>query len=152
MRTLYALYPSQWTYPEKPSRKDSFLLISSDSDYWALISALPEADFLVLVEHEKCSFDLKSKLMEQGIYYAYLDDFYSANSDRIKIGVLQAEIQAELNKMVAFNMRELMDDKMKRARMFLSDNEKRAFYDKYLRSAKLVLAEDGNVSVEIKRP
>jgi hypothetical protein len=131
---------------------DSFLLISSDSDYWALISALPEADFLVLVEHEKCSFDLKSKLMEQGIYYAYLDDFYSANSDRIKIGVLQAEIQAELDKMVAFNMRELMDEKMKRARMFLSDNEKRAFYDKYLRSAKLVLAEDGNVSVEIKRP
>ena len=130
---------------------DSFLLISSDSDYWALISALPEADFLVLVEHEKCSFDLKSKLMEQGIYYAYLDDFYSANSDRIKIGVLQAEIQAELDKMVAFNMRELMDEKMKRARMFLSDNEKRTFYDKYLRSAKLVLAEDGNIRVEIKK-
>lgn len=130
---------------------DSFLLISSDSDYWALISALPEADFLVLVEHEKCSFDLKSKLMEQGIYYAYLDDFYSANSDRIKIGVLQAEIQAEFDKMVSFNMRELMDEKMKRARMFLSDNEKRAFYDKYLRSAKLVLAEDGRVRVEIKK-
>ncbi len=130
---------------------DSFLLVSSDSDFWALISALPEADFLVLVEHEKCSYDLKTKLLEKGIYYAYLDDFYSANSTRIKTGVLQTEIQAELEKRVAFNMQELMDDKMKKARMYLSDHEKRAFYDKYLRSAKLVLDEDGNVKIEMKR-
>lgn len=130
---------------------DSFLLISSDSDYWALISALPEADFLVLVERGKCSFDLKAKLVEQGIYYAYLDDFYSAGSDRIKKGVLQAEIQEELDKLVGFNMRELMDEKMKKARMYLSDNEKQAFYDKYLRSVKLVIDDEGNVKLEIKR-
>lgn len=130
---------------------DSFLLVSSDSDYWALISALPEANFLVLVEHEKCSFDLKAKLLEEGIYYAYIDDFYSANSGRIKTGVLQMEIQAEIDKIASFNIKELMDDKIKKARMYLSDNEQRAFYDKYLRSARLVLDEDGNVRIELKK-
>lgn len=34
---------------------DSFIIVSSDSDYWGLISSLPEARFLVMVEREKCS-------------------------------------------------------------------------------------------------
>ena len=34
---------------------DSFILASSDSDYWGLIPAMPEAHFLVLIEEDKCS-------------------------------------------------------------------------------------------------
>ncbi len=130
---------------------DAFLLVSSDSDFWALISALPEADFVVLVEHEKCSYDLKTKLLEQGICYAYIDDFYSANSTRIMEGVLKAEIQEELDKMVSFNMREIMVEKMKKGQMYMSENEKSAFYGKYLQSAKLVIDDEGNAKIEIKK-
>ena len=130
---------------------DAFLLVSSDSDFWALISALPEADFVVLVEHEKCSYDLKTKLLEQGICYAYIDDFYSANSTRIMEGVLKAEIQEELDKMVSFNMREIMVEKMKKGQMYMSENEKSAFYGKYLQSAKLVMDDEGNAKIEIKK-
>ena len=32
---------------------DSFLLVSSDSDYWGLISTLEKARFLVMVEYNK---------------------------------------------------------------------------------------------------
>ena len=31
------------------------ILVSSDSDYWDLISAIPEARFLVLTERAQCS-------------------------------------------------------------------------------------------------
>lgn len=34
---------------------DSFILVSSDSDYWGLISSLPDARFLVMVERESVS-------------------------------------------------------------------------------------------------
>ena len=44
---------------------DSFLLASSDSDYWGLIPAMPQARFFVLVEAEKCSGAIR-KAMENG--------------------------------------------------------------------------------------
>lgn len=47
---------------------DSFVIVSSDSDYWGLISSLPDADFLVMIEHEKCGPDMKVALADAGIF------------------------------------------------------------------------------------
>lgn len=58
---------------------DSFVIVSSDSDYWGLISSLPDAHFLVMIEREKCGPDMKEALADSGIFYCYLDDFYSGN-------------------------------------------------------------------------
>ena len=33
----------------------------------------------------------------------------------------------------------------------MSENEKRAFYGKYLQSARLVMDDEGNVKIEIKK-
>lgn len=54
---------------------DSFILVSSDSDYWGLISAMPEVRFFVMVESEKCSPTIKNALINAGISYCYIDDF-----------------------------------------------------------------------------
>ena len=43
---------------------DSFILVSSDSDYWGLISSLPKAHFLVMYEYESCGRALKLALAE----------------------------------------------------------------------------------------
>lgn len=40
---------------------DSFILVSSDSGYWGLISAMPEVRFFVMVESEKCSPTIKMR-------------------------------------------------------------------------------------------
>ena len=56
---------------------DSFILLLSDSDYWALISMLTDAKFLVMVEHEKCGPDLRSALASEGVFFCFLDDFFS---------------------------------------------------------------------------
>ena len=67
---------------------DSFVIVSSDSDYWGLISSLPDAHFLVMIEREKCGPDMKEALADSGIFYCYLDDFYSGNSEDIKKNAL----------------------------------------------------------------
>ena len=51
---------------------DSFIIVSSDSDYWGLISSLPKAQFLVMIEHNKCGPDMKAALANSGIFYCYL--------------------------------------------------------------------------------
>lgn len=71
---------------------DSFVIVSSDSDYWGLISSLPDAHFLVMIEREKCGPDMKEALADSGIFYCYLDDFYSGNSEDIKKNALFKEM------------------------------------------------------------
>ena len=72
---------------------NAFVLVSSDSDYWGLISALPDAEFLVMIEHTKCGPDMKSALEERGIFYCYLDDFYTGNSEDIKRDAILREMK-----------------------------------------------------------
>lgn len=38
---------------------NSFIIVSSDSDFWGLIESLPEAHFLVMYENEKCGLAKK---------------------------------------------------------------------------------------------
>lgn len=40
---------------------DSFINVSSDFDYWGLISSLPRARFLAMIEWEKCESDMKNR-------------------------------------------------------------------------------------------
>ena len=44
------------------NKVDSFIIVSSDSDYWGLISTLSEARFFVMIESEKCSPSMKNAL------------------------------------------------------------------------------------------
>ena len=46
----------------------SFILCSSDSDFWGLISSLPLANFIVMIEYSKCGPDIKNALIENGIF------------------------------------------------------------------------------------
>ena len=48
---------------------NSFVIVSSDSDYWGLISSMPDAGFLVMIEREKCGPDMKTALADTGVFY-----------------------------------------------------------------------------------
>lgn len=76
---------------------DSFILVSSDSDYWGLISAMPEVRFFVMVESEKCSPTIKNALINAGISYCYIDDFCTGNSNDIKVATVLREVRQKLD-------------------------------------------------------
>jgi len=63
----------------------SFILCSSDSDFWGLISSMPEAKFLVMIEYSKCGPDIKNALIENGTYYCAIDDFCTGNIKNFKM-------------------------------------------------------------------
>ena len=48
---------------------DSFVIVSSDSDYRGLIFSLPDAVFLVMIEREKCGPDMKAALADTCVFY-----------------------------------------------------------------------------------
>lgn len=128
---------------------DSFILASSDSDYWGLISAMPEAHFLVLVEEEKCSPAIKKAMLDAGITYCYTDDFCTGNSDEIRIQAVLNEVKRKLDTQVHFNIQDVLREAYHLTRAGLSTAEQRQFYDRYIKPMRLVIDKDGNVSIRL---
>ncbi|MCI8477873.1 MAG: NYN domain-containing protein [Oscillospiraceae bacterium] len=128
---------------------DSFILVSSDSDYWGLISSIQEAHFLVLVESEKCGPDMKQAMLNAGITYCYMDDFCTGNSEEIKIQTLLGEIRHTLADAVQFNINTVLDNAYTAARADMTTAERQQFYDKYIKPMRLVVDTEGNVQVAL---
>lgn len=128
---------------------DSFIIVSSDSDYWGLISTLPDARFLMMVEREKCGPDMKAALANSGIFYCYLDDFYTGDGEDLKNNVLFNELYRRLDKGLNLNAYQMLDDALTATRIDMSPAERKQFFNKYIRNMKLVIDDDGNVSLEL---
>lgn len=58
-----------------------FILASSDSDIWALISSLPDAEIMVLAEKCKCGDMLIEALTQHKIQRLFLEDITTASSE-----------------------------------------------------------------------
>lgn len=129
---------------------DSFVLVSSDSDFWGLIEELPDARFLVMLEHRKSSRELKKVLDESGIFYCYTDDFYTGLDNSLRMEAMLSEFNAFFDTH-AFNVKELFEEVLTRTRVEMQDGEKSQFYDKYLRQLELKVEKNGDVRIQLKR-
>nr|MDE5564800.1 NYN domain-containing protein [Oscillospiraceae bacterium] len=112
---------------------DSFILVSSDSDYWGLISSLPMAKFMVMYEYAKCGSAIKSALSEHDIYYCSIDDFCSGNVEEFKRVVLFDVLKKYLPDIVYLNGKELVKQIYEEARITASENEMDAFFKRYIK-------------------
>ena len=130
---------------------DSFILVSSDSDYWGLISTMPDARFLVMVEREKCGADIKAALANSGIFYCYIDDFYTGGGEDIKKNALFRELYHTLDESLHLNAKAMLDNALTATRIDMKPAERRQFYDKYIRNMKLAIDDEGNVTLELNR-
>ncbi|MCL2707780.1 MAG: NYN domain-containing protein [Defluviitaleaceae bacterium] len=131
---------------------DSFILVSSDSDYWGLISSVTRAKFLVMVEFEKTGPDIKNALVTSGIFYCYIDDFYSGESDRIVISALLNEAQRYLDQYTKINLVEMVDSICKATRIDMAPAERKQFFDKHIRTLNVEISKTGEFSIQLKRP
>lgn len=130
---------------------DSFIIVSSDSDYWGLISSLNEARFLVMIERDNCGPDLKNALVNAGIFYCYIDDFYSGNTEDIKHSALFKEMYRYIDNTVRLNINEMFDEALRATRIEMSAAEKKQFMSQYIKTMHMTIAENGDVVLEFKR-
>lgn len=124
---------------------DSFVLLSSDSDYWALIRMLPEARFLVMVEYEKVGQDMRRAMEDAGVFYCYIDDFCTGNSDEVRLRAVLTQLQDKIDAQVNLNIRDLMKETIREARADMGTKEEVRFYDRYIRQMKLEIDKEGNL-------
>lgn len=127
----------------------SFILCSSDSDFWGLISSLPSANFLVMIEYSKCGPDIKNALVENGTYYCAIDDFCTGNIKAFKTAILHNELVDRMKSLVEIDTQQLTNDIFTTLRMEISDAEKQHFYKKYIQGMTLHIDRDGIMRIKI---
>lgn len=127
----------------------SFILCSSDSDFWGLISSMPEAKFLVMIEYSKCGPDIKNALIENGTYYCAIDDFCTGNIKNFKMAILHNELESRVKNMIEIDTKALLDDIFVSLRMDISDAERQNFYKKYIQSMSLQIDKEGIMRIRV---
>ena len=103
-----------------------------------------------MVEHDKCGPDLKNALAEHGIFYCYLDDFYSGDSEDPKQRAIFREISTYLAQAVQLNLNTMLDEALRATRVTMTPAERKQYYDRHLRNLQMIVSEDGEVSLSLK--
>ena len=129
---------------------DSFVIVSSDSDYWGLIESLPDACFLVMVERDSCSQDFKNALANSGIFYCYIDDFYSANAEDVKYEAIFKAMYQHIDKKVQLNINEMVEEALKVTRVEMPSSERNQFIAKYVKTMQMRIDANGDLILQLK--
>jgi len=126
---------------------DSFIIASSDSDYWELIRETPDAGFLVMVEHDKCGNDIKVAMESHNILYTYLDDFATSEIQDIKTKALFKELNCTIKNAIRLNIVNMLDDAITQSRMTLTSEEREAYLKRLKKNIHLEIMGDGEVKI-----
>lgn len=127
---------------------DSFILCSSDSDFWGLISSLPDANFLVMYEYSKCGQSIKDAMEAHGIANCAMDNFYTGNASDLKKKVLLDRLEYYYPKIVGMNGRELVKQIYEDTRINGTEAEIENFYNKYIKTLRLKIDSSGVFRIE----
>lgn len=128
----------------------SFIIVSSDSDFWGLIESLPKAKFLVMYEYEKCGTAIKNALAQHGIYYCAIDDFCTAGTEELKRAVLFAELEKHLPSLIGENPLELTHKIYEATKVTATMKEMENFCNRYVKTLRLKVNSEGKFVIEIQ--
>ena len=122
-----------------------FILVSSDSDYWGLIS-YSKADFLVLAEREKTGSCFTEALKSARVNYSFLEDFASTNSS-FKEGMLTEMVNQYLAEKVAIDINSMFEDLFNGSKMPVTKKEESMMKERLLRKLRLNINKNGELSI-----
>ena len=122
----------------------SFIIVSSDSDFWGLIESLPKAKFLVM-------YEFKNALAQHGIYYCAIDDFCPAGTEDMKRAVLFAELEKHLPDLISENPLDLTHKIYEATRVTATMKEMENFCNRYVKTLRLKVNSEGKFEIEIQK-
>ena len=94
---------------------------------------------------------LENALSDAGIFYCYIDDFYSGNTEDIKQGALFKEMYRYIDNAVRLNIFEMFDEAIRTTRIEMSSAEKQQFISQYVKTMQMRITDSGDVVLEFKR-
>lgn len=128
---------------------DSFILVSSDSDFWSVIEDVP-ANYLVMVEKDNCGSEFKKILRSNDIFYCYIDKFQTPEDDLFFKTVFRKELQAVIDeKFVPCKASELLYSALRQSYADVSQGVYDSLYNKYIKRLKFEIDKDGIIQIVV---
>ena len=128
---------------------DSFLLASSDSDFWGLIKSLPSAHFMMLLENDKYGQSLIDTLTLNEVSYCIMDHF-AGNMDGIKTGALDKATAEALAENIDFPLKDTVDRLYDDLRVGMTEKQKQNYYKGLIKRLHIEIV-DGVLKVVVKK-
>lgn len=129
---------------------DAFILMTSDSDYWSLISSLPNASFIAVIEDEHTSKKLIETYEEHKIPYIWLDDFCMGRAIELKQLALKAEMNNRLKNMCKINFASMIENSSRAIWTTFSESEKIEILKSCKKGLRASIDSDGNLALSIE--
>ena len=126
---------------------DAIVLFGSDSDYCCLFRYLNTVNYYVMAERSKFGAAYRNELMESGVPFCYIDDFCTGNSSHIKVEAMLKEVKNILRDALKLNVNDMLRKAFLTTRAEMSKSEREQFYDRYIKSMRLVIGDDGNLVI-----
>ena len=127
---------------------NSFMVASSDSDYWGLMRALPDADFMVLAERSKFSHETEHFYEDHEIKTCFMDDF-AGNLTKIKEGALRYSLEKHMNNMITVNLYDTLSNMYDELRLDMSFQERENYRKQLARKLHISVDDQGEISFHI---
>lgn len=128
---------------------DSIILASSDSDFWSVMEAA-DANYLVLVESDKCGYEFKSILREHDIFYCYLDKFKVPEEDEYFNIVFKNELKKIIEEKFSLgNAKEILNEALGKTHVTLTKSKIDNLYNSVMKNLKLKIDKDGNYEISL---
>ncbi len=128
---------------------DTFILCSSDSDFWGVISSLPNANFLVMYEYTKVGQAIKDALDTRGIFHCSIDDFFTGNATDFQRAVLLIELRKRAPYILGKTSMEITREIYQATKITAKESEMNHFCDKYVRTMRLRTDNDGKFFIDV---
>ena len=93
--------------------------------------------------------EIRNALEQRNIVYCFLDDFCTNASYAIKTMTLLNELRARLDAALHVNINDMFDDVIHNTWVQMTPREKQAFYDRYLRTIRVSVQQDGELVLVI---
>ncbi|MBR0086290.1 MAG: NYN domain-containing protein [Lachnospiraceae bacterium] len=130
---------------------DSVILFSSDSDYWGLITSLPQVNYLVMYEFDKCGQAIKDALKEHEIYYCPMDNFCTWDVPTVQKLILFRTLEREFPYIIGRDPMEVTKEIYEKTRIFVSEEEQERFCSRYVKTLRTKIMDDGTLGLEIQK-
>ena len=130
---------------------DSFILVSSDSDFWAVMETV-KANYLVMIERNKCGYDFRELMKNNQIFYCYLDLFQTPEDDEFFKAVFRRELENVITDGFSLgSAKALLDAALRQSRAHISEGAYENIYNRYIKELKLTINREGKFEIVIPK-
>ena len=108
-----------------------------------------------MVESDKCGKEFKDILKEHDVFYCYTDKFIQKEDDYYLETVLNMETKSILDERInalGINLRDILAEALRNSYAQIPPQRKENLYNEYVKNLRVVIDDDGTISLTMEKP